>query len=762
MKRLLSLLVLLVVLGACYSPFYASAAPTDSKAVNPATGEATLSKWGGSASIKVKPADAVSLVNGKLKTGAGIEVKVEERADAFEYSWILSSRSASNVFSLELTFTGCTYYYQPPLTAEEVAAGNIRPENVVGSYAVYSELKNGIYQTGKVAHIYRPLVTDAAGKTTWGDMKIENGVLSVTVDQKWLDKATYPVIVDPTFGYNTVGASSAFLQLNEIQGSDYATPAESQIYARSISMYVSSGAGAHAKMGIWVAANGGANLALTAVHTNGGGAAAWVTANIVTPYALSASTTYTVAAISDNTFNFYYDAAGGTSHYDGADNYAAPGAFNYTSSGTRRYSIYVTYTYGPTVTSQTINLDDTTNLYAMKQYYSLTVVVNDDDGAADISAVSARLRSGADTSIGIKVTGLTGAPTWTLDVGGSEWLLDTASCTWTENGNEGTAVFKIEARWNVTATADLDISASVLDSASVNSTWSTTASYCDVISRLVTHDFAANMTSTTINVPVAISGLVRYATTTTGNTASSSYPPNAQFIGVAVKDDQGTMVFNDTAIANGAFSGNFNTSNLVRTSFYYAYITMQPPYTPGLAPDGDYVTITTSPDFNILAIVQQGFAYWGTTFATVNTVITAFATWFTQSATAVVDMITGLLTLIFYLAGTITSWVGRMASFFVNLFTFINTIFDGTIGGHNIWTEFNVSAWIDIIPVIAFIIWFGGIPLRARRGGVSELEILVRDLQIASWIIGEVWNWTFTVFNTVVNLVMTFVGTVTG
>ena len=141
---------------------------------------------------------------------------------------------------LPIDTAGLKFYYQPPLYEEHgfaqpysnstffVNATHVmefngtdwittgyRPENVVGSYAVYHATKSGHvigqtnYATGKAFHIYRPLARDSAGNTTWCDLSIDEakGLLTVTVPQEFLDKAVYPVTVDPTFGYTTIGAS---------------------------------------------------------------------------------------------------------------------------------------------------------------------------------------------------------------------------------------------------------------------------------------------------------------------------------------------------------------------------------------------------------------------------------------------------------------------------------------------------------------------------------------------------------------------------
>lgn len=134
-----------------------------------------------------------------------------------EFEWVLPKKPSSNVLRATIQTKGLNFYYQPPLTQEEIDEGASRPENVVGSYAVYHSTKGGMndiagmeYKVGKAFHIYRPKVFDANGKETWGELNIDeqNGLLTVTIDQTWLDKAVYPVVVDPTFGYTSVGANT--------------------------------------------------------------------------------------------------------------------------------------------------------------------------------------------------------------------------------------------------------------------------------------------------------------------------------------------------------------------------------------------------------------------------------------------------------------------------------------------------------------------------------------------------------------------------
>ena len=150
----------------------------------------------------------------------------------FELEVYLKEKLATNVFEFAVTGAeNLDFFYQPPLNeethGEEIASctetqcldvgGNVvvsRPENIVGSYAVYHKTKKnhatgGInYATGKAFHIYRPKAIDANEKEVWGVLSYANGLLTVEIPQEFLDNAAYPVRVDPTFGYATLGASS--------------------------------------------------------------------------------------------------------------------------------------------------------------------------------------------------------------------------------------------------------------------------------------------------------------------------------------------------------------------------------------------------------------------------------------------------------------------------------------------------------------------------------------------------------------------------
>jgi hypothetical protein len=133
----------------------------------------------------------------------------------FEFEWVLNKKPESNILKATIQTKGLDFFYQPEPTQEEINDGLLRPDNVIGSYAVYHKTKKDNivgdmeYKTGKFCHIYRPKAIDKNGVETWCELNIneEAGELTVTVPQEFLDNAVYPIIVDPTFGYTTLGAS---------------------------------------------------------------------------------------------------------------------------------------------------------------------------------------------------------------------------------------------------------------------------------------------------------------------------------------------------------------------------------------------------------------------------------------------------------------------------------------------------------------------------------------------------------------------------
>ena len=55
----------------------------------------------------------------------------------YKFVWCLKQKPATNKIQFSIQSKGLDFFYQPELTQEEKDRGCVRPENVVGSYAVY-------------------------------------------------------------------------------------------------------------------------------------------------------------------------------------------------------------------------------------------------------------------------------------------------------------------------------------------------------------------------------------------------------------------------------------------------------------------------------------------------------------------------------------------------------------------------------------------------------------------------------------------------
>ena len=206
----------------------------------------TLSKWNGEAALTVKYENVKGEgerafltdrmewkdLKGKEEVHAyPLEAKEGMEDGGFEIEVVLNEKPDTNVFDFKIEGAEeLDFFYQPPLDEEPLDQNSVsctqtecvnaegersvyRPENIVGSYAVYHKTKLNHttsdlnYGTGKLYHIYRPKVIDANDVEVWGVLSYANGTLSVTVPQEFLDAAEYPVVVDPTFGNTGLGTS---------------------------------------------------------------------------------------------------------------------------------------------------------------------------------------------------------------------------------------------------------------------------------------------------------------------------------------------------------------------------------------------------------------------------------------------------------------------------------------------------------------------------------------------------------------------------
>lgn len=286
----------------------------------------------------------------------------QNQRGGFEFEILLKENPSTNRIILDIDTQGLKYHYQPPLTMEEIAGGAVRPENVVGSYAVYHDNRSNVhasaqdadkYRCGKAFHIYRPKVIDAAGDWVWAELNIdeEAGALTITIPQDWLNKAVYPVAVDPAFGYETLGASDQW-QANQRSGSRFACPQAGTGISISWGNDYSF-SGNHVKCCLYDAGGNRVTDGETEELTSGG-SDAWVTHNFPSAPTLAAADYWLLFWTDSSNPEFKYDSVGGWPYTYTIATYGAwPSHIDMGSSSGRKYSIYCTYTTGGGATEKT-------------------------------------------------------------------------------------------------------------------------------------------------------------------------------------------------------------------------------------------------------------------------------------------------------------------------------------------------------------------------------------------------------------------------
>jgi len=279
------------------------------------------------------------------------------------YDIIYKEKPPTNFFDTPLVCKNTRWTKQPFLTQKDIDEGVRCPLNVEGSYAVYhATKKNNQYMTGKIVHVYRPIAEDALGNKAWCDIEVDRYIdptnMRVTIPQQFLDEATYPVTIDPDFGYSTEGGSWAIIALGAQpswrRGSAWSMPATST--ANWIKAYV-QGDGDPTDCKVFinqkdsVAANQHGQIA-TDENIACAVAAHWEEFTLASE-ALTEAVIYILNIIGNSAdlakndkYQIAYDA--GTASYTDSEKYAAPGDPWVTPppADLRDYSIYCNYGVG--------------------------------------------------------------------------------------------------------------------------------------------------------------------------------------------------------------------------------------------------------------------------------------------------------------------------------------------------------------------------------------------------------------------------------
>lgn len=230
---------------------------------------------------------------------------------------------------------------QGELTPADVAAGDVRPSYIIDSLAVY-----GTNPHRKLFHIPRAFATDAAGAWTWGRLRVVGNRVTKIIPAAWLaaPARVYPVRVDATMGYTSIGGTSHAILPNYLGLMIHvACPAGN---VTSVSAYT-SGTPRDITLGIYTEAD-----ALLA-DTGGGNSVnpGWTTQNLDASTAVVAETVYWLAIQhGTGSLTYYYDTAqiyrrlikSNPAYSSGS--LPSPPAARTSDNLDRRYSVYAIYT----------------------------------------------------------------------------------------------------------------------------------------------------------------------------------------------------------------------------------------------------------------------------------------------------------------------------------------------------------------------------------------------------------------------------------
>lgn len=315
----------------------------------------TLSRWDGEGLLRLRYTGLSSPLSYQNGEAHWIDGHQELRAytvgnDSVEVEIVLFEKPESNEFHFTVDADELNFFPQPAIEKG-------RPENVIDSIAVYHRWKRDHiigernYQAGKLWHIYRINAVDACGRAVWGTQRVADGIYTVTVPQEFLDSASYPVVIDPTFGYTSVGASTSGLGNDYVLGFGHWAPA-SDGTASSVSIYYSGAptSGVRTTTGIYAETSSLPNALLK----DTGGTSAdpptnnWETSNLDSSLSVTNGTNYWIGQNhSVDSLTFAWDAGTQSVQYKSSaySSGALPATFGTPdgSLASQQFSAYVTY-----------------------------------------------------------------------------------------------------------------------------------------------------------------------------------------------------------------------------------------------------------------------------------------------------------------------------------------------------------------------------------------------------------------------------------
>lgn len=274
------------------------------------------------------------------------------------------------------------------LSLEEYLATHHRPDEAIGSYAIYCDkahnyikpkdkkkeipanwkalLSDGAtladvninsyreYKTGKVGHSYRPFVIDANRKKEWCVMLFVGNIVRITLPEEFMKTSKYPVRLDPTIGYSSAGASG-WGHVDRIILGRYLCSTDGTANPGTIYAYVTQKTSDNIRGCVYAnsggTASGQTKLSSSESEITIGTTPLWVNGGITVSGGFSASTDYFIGVHCDSCYIGYDTGTGGynDAEYAGTQTYtpginSLPETFPYTGQLSRQMSIYIDYT----------------------------------------------------------------------------------------------------------------------------------------------------------------------------------------------------------------------------------------------------------------------------------------------------------------------------------------------------------------------------------------------------------------------------------
>jgi hypothetical protein len=273
-----------------------------------------------------------------------------------EYLIIIKDPLKENFVNFELNIKGLTSYYQDSLLNElnpkdydllndthaikDKQVMYYRPINIVDSFAFYNS--NGI----KVLHLYRSIIRDSKGLETFGKYLLKDNILTINIPQEFLDKAVYPIYIDPTFGKTDIGGTLTGGWSYRMYGTHVTTVEAGTL--TDIWVYISGGDNENLVSGIYYddeANNKPTTLLKSSDNTFVNSTTGWKIFHFTTAYDFSGSTDYWLIIVCWSGNGLYCDSGGSTVRSNYNDPMVCRDPFGTIQSSTSEtLSIYGVYT----------------------------------------------------------------------------------------------------------------------------------------------------------------------------------------------------------------------------------------------------------------------------------------------------------------------------------------------------------------------------------------------------------------------------------